>query len=101
LMLRTCLVYASGDLEPSPARDMRALEAGMEHLQARVDLLNMALAASKGEMRALGEEARSMHLGLKQMLEDDPVRELAKTHAKYAFAVRPRLIDRLFHRSGK
>jgi len=52
-------------------------------------------------MRALGEEARSMHLGLKQMLEDDPVRELAKTHAKYAFAVRPRLIDRLFHRSGK
>ena len=90
LMLRTCLVYASGDLEPSPARDMRALEAGMEHLQARVDLLNMALAASKGEMRSLAEQARDMHHDLKQMLEDDPVRELAKTHAKYAYAVRPR-----------
>lgn len=101
LMLRTCLVYASGELEPSPARDMKALEIGIENLQARIELLNLALSASSSEMQALGQGAIKMHNELKQTLADDPVRELAKTHAKYAFAVRPRLIDRLFQGSGK
>lgn len=101
LMLRTCLVYASGELEPSPERDMKALEFGMENLQKRVELLNLALQASKQEMRDLASEAKTMHQDLKLLAEDDPVRELAKGHAVYAMSVRPGLLSRLFFRKSK
>ncbi|PJA27704.1 MAG: hypothetical protein CO188_11625, partial [Zetaproteobacteria bacterium CG_4_9_14_3_um_filter_54_145] len=41
LMLRTCIVHASADLEPSDDRNFRALDVTVQQLQSRVELLNM------------------------------------------------------------
>jgi len=98
LMLRTCVVHASADLEPSDERDLRALDASMEHLQSRVELLNLAIKASREEMGYLREEAGKMHAELGQLAENDPIRKLAAGHARYALGVRPNLLSRLFFR---
>ncbi len=98
LMLRTCVVHASADLEPSDERDLRALDASMEHLQSRVELLNLAIKASREEMGYLREEAGKMHAELGQLAENDPIRKLAAGHARYALGVRPNLLTRLFFR---
>ncbi len=98
LMLRTCIVYASADLEPSDDRDIRALDASVERLQQRVALLNTAMQASREEMKGLREEAARMHQELVSLAEDDPVRKLAAGHARYALSVRPGLFSRLFAR---
>jgi flagellar motor component MotA len=98
LMLRTCVVHASADLEPSDERDLRALDASVQQLQARVELLNLALKASREEMASLREEAGNMHVELGQLSEDDPIRKLAAGHARYALGVRPTLLSRLFYR---
>ncbi|MDQ6996792.1 MAG: MotA/TolQ/ExbB proton channel family protein, partial [Mariprofundus sp.] len=89
LMLRTCLVHASADLEPSDERDLRALDASVQHLQARVELLNMALKASREEMGHVRKEAALMHAEIGQLAENDPIRKLAAGHARYALGVRP------------
>jgi len=98
LMLRTCIVYASADLEPSDDRDIRALDASVERLHQRVALLNTAMQASREEMKGLREEAAKMHHELVTLAEDDPVRKLAAGHARYALSVRPGLFSRLFAR---
>ncbi len=98
LMLRTCVVHASADLEPSDERDLRALDASVQQLQARVELLNLALKASREEMASLREEAGNMHVELGRLSEDDPIRKLAAGHARYALGVRPNLLSRLFYR---
>ncbi len=98
LMLRTCVVHASADLEPSEERDLRALDASMEHLQSRVELLNLAIKTSREEMGYLREEAGKMHAELGQLAENDPIRKLAAGHARYALGVRPNLLSRLFYR---
>ncbi|MDQ7000049.1 MAG: MotA/TolQ/ExbB proton channel family protein [Mariprofundus sp.] len=98
LMLRTCVVHASADLEPSDERDLRALDASMQHLQSRVELLNLAIKASREEMGYLREEAGKMHAELGQLAENDPIRKLAAGHARYALGVRPNLLSRLFYR---
>jgi len=98
LILRTCVVHASADLEPSDARDLRALDASMQHLQSRVELLNLAIKASREEMGYLREEAGKMHAELGQLAENDPIRKLAAGHARYALGVRPNLLSRLFYR---
>ena len=99
LMLRTCIVYASADLEPSDDRDMRALDSSVEQLRQRVELLNMAMQASREEMKGLREEAGKMHSELRALAEDDPVRKLAAGHARYALGVRPGILRRIFSRS--
>ncbi|MDQ6959442.1 MAG: MotA/TolQ/ExbB proton channel family protein [Mariprofundaceae bacterium] len=100
LMLRTCLVHASADLEPSDERDLRALDASVQHLQARVELLNMALKASREEMGHVRKEAALMHAEIGQLAENDPIRKLAAGHARYALGVRPGLLSRIFRRRG-
>lgn len=98
LMLRTCIVHASADLEPSDERDLRALDSSVQQLQERVELLNMALKASREEMGNLRKEAGIMHAEISQLAENDPIRKLAAGHARYALGVRPRLLSRIFRR---
>jgi len=98
LMVRTYLVYASADLEPSDDRDMRAMDASVANLQQRVDLLNLSMQASRKHMKELREEATTMHKELDELAEDDPLRKLAVGHARYALSVRPGLLNRLFAR---
>jgi len=98
LMLRTCLVHASADLEPSDERDFRALDASVDQLQERVALLNLALKASREEMGHMRKEAGLMHAEIGQLAENDPIRKLAAGHARYALGVRPGLLSRIFHR---
>lgn len=101
VMLRTCLVYASGDIEPTAERDMRALETTVEQLHARIELLNLAIKTSREEMHYMGQEALQMHEDLKKAVEDDPIRNLARSHAVYAMGVRPSLFTRLFRKPNK
>ncbi|RMH62197.1 MAG: hypothetical protein D6678_01685 [Zetaproteobacteria bacterium] len=98
LMLRTCIVHASADLEPSAARDVRNLEASVDHLQQKIELLNMAMQVSRENMAQLREETGRMHQSLSALLEDDPMRKLARSHARYARDVRPGFFARLFRR---
>jgi len=98
LMIRTYLVYASADLEPSDDRDIRALDASMSQLNQRIDLLNLAMQNSRKEMKGLSEQAVSMHQELKTLAEDDPIRLLAAGHARYALSVRPGFLNRWFAR---
>ena len=98
LMIRSYLVYASADLEPSDDRNLRALDTSVGQLKQRVDLLNLALQASRKEMGALKEEAVLMHQDLKALAEDDPLRKLAAGHARYALSVRPGFLNRVFAR---
>jgi len=98
LMLRTCIVHASADLEPSAERDVRMLEASVDHLQQRIELLNMAMKASRENMAQLREEASKMHQSLSALAENDPIRKLARAHARYARGVRPGMLARIFRR---
>jgi len=98
LMLRTCIVHASADLEPSDDRDFRALDFSVQQLQQRVKLLNMALKASREEMGYMRQEAGLMHAEIGQLAENDPIRKLAAGHARYALGVRPGLLSRIFRR---
>lgn len=100
LMLRTCLVYASADLQPSESRDVRALDAAVDSLQQRLELLSQALKASREEMALLRRDAALAYQELQAMAEDDPVRKLAVSHARYALQVRPGLLSRMFRRRG-
>jgi len=98
LMVRTIIVYASTDLEPSDERDIRALDVSVAQLNQRMEMLNLALKASRKEMAGLREEAGEMQQQLKGMAEDDPLRPLAASHARYAFSVRPGFLNRVFAR---
>jgi len=98
LMVRAYLVYAAADLEPSEDRDMRAMDASMAQLQQRVELLNLSMQASRKHMKDLREEATLMHQELRGLAENDPLRDLAVGHARYALSVRPGLLNRLFAR---
>ncbi|MDQ6987908.1 MAG: MotA/TolQ/ExbB proton channel family protein [Mariprofundaceae bacterium] len=98
LMVRTYLVYASADLEPSDDRDIRALDASVTQLNQRMEMLNLAMQASRKEMNGLREDALNMHQALKGMVEEDAIHPLAASHARYAFSVRPGLLNRLFAR---
>lgn len=98
LMLRSCIVHASSDLEPSDDRNIRALDASVQQLQGRVELLNLALKASREEMGFLREEAAKMHQELGALADDDPIRKMAGGHARYALSIRPGLLTRMFHR---
>jgi hypothetical protein len=98
LMLRTCIVHASADLEPSDDRDFRALDSSVQQLQQRVELLNLALKASREEMGHMRKEAGLMHAEIGQLAENDPIRTLAAGHARYALGVRPSLLSRIFRR---
>jgi len=98
LMLRTCIVHASADLEPSDDRDFRALDSSVQQLQQRVELLNLALKASREEMGHMRKEAGMMHAEIGQLAENDPIRKLAAGHARYALGVRPNLLSRIFRR---
>jgi len=97
LMLRTCVVHASADLEPSDERDYRTLDATVQQLHSRVELLNMALKASCEEMGKMREEATRMHTELGQLADNDPIRKMAGGHARYAVGLRPGLLNRLFN----
>ncbi|HCS12205.1 MAG: hypothetical protein COS82_09210 [Zetaproteobacteria bacterium CG06_land_8_20_14_3_00_59_53] len=98
LMVRTYLVYASADLEPSDDRDVRALDVSVTNLNQRMQMLTLAIQASRKEMAGLREEAAQMHIELKGLSEDDPLRPLAVSHARYAFSVRPGFLNRVFAR---
>jgi len=98
LMLRTCIVHASADLEPSDDRNFRALDVTVQQLQSRVELLNMALQASREEMGMLREEAGKMHHDLGELAADDPIRKMAAGHARYAVGMRPGFLARVFSR---
>jgi hypothetical protein len=98
LMIRTYLVYASADLEPSDDRDLRALDASVSQLSQRMELLRLALQASRKEMAGLREDAGLMHKELKELAEDDPIRHLAAGHARYALSIRPGFLNRVFAR---
>ncbi|MDQ6992903.1 MAG: MotA/TolQ/ExbB proton channel family protein [Mariprofundus sp.] len=98
LMLRTSIVHASADLEPSDEGNIRVLDASVQHLQGRVELLNMALQASREEMGMLREEAVKMHSELAELAANDPIRTMAAGHARYALSVRPSFMSRLFFR---
>jgi len=98
LMLRTCLVHASADLEPSDDRNIRALDESVVHLQGRVELLNMALKASREEMGMMREEAVKMHQELGELAANDPIRKMAAGHAVYAVGMRPGFLARIFSR---
>jgi len=98
LMLRTCIVHASADLEPSDDRNFRALDSSIQQLQQRVELLNLALKASSEEMEHMRKEAGLMHAEIGQLAENDPIRKLAVGHARYALGVRPNLLSRIFRR---
>jgi len=98
LMVRTYLVYASADLEPSDDRDIRALDASVARLNQRMEMLNLSMQASRKEMAGIREGAAQMHQELKAMAEDDPVRDLTVSHARYAFSVRPGFLNRVFAR---
>ncbi len=96
LMLRTCIVHASADLEPSDERNFHALDNTVQQLQARVELLNLALKASREEMGYMRQEAGLMHAEIGQLAENDPIRKLAAGHARYALGIRPGLLSRIF-----
>ncbi|EAU55030.1 MotA/TolQ/ExbB proton channel family protein [Mariprofundus ferrooxydans] len=98
LMLRTCIVHASADLEPSDDRNIRALDVSVQQLQSRVELLNLALRASREEMGMLREEAATMHKELGELAADDPIRKMAGGHARYALGIRPGILTRIFNR---
>lgn len=98
LMLRSCIVHASADLEPGDDRHIRALDISVQRLQERVELLNLALRASREEMGMLREEAATMHRELGELAADDPIRKMAGGHARYALGIRPGLLTRIFHR---
>jgi len=98
LMIRTYLVYASADLEPSDDRDLRALDATVGQLSQRMELLHLALQASRKEMTGLREDAKLMHEELKELAEDDPIRHMAAGHARYALSIRPGFLNRVFAR---
>ena len=70
----------------------------MQQLQSRVELLNMALQASREEMGMLREEAITMHHQLGDLAADDPIRKLAAGHARYAVGMRPGFLARIFSR---
>jgi len=95
LMLRNCMVYASADLEPSDERDFRKLDATVEALQKRIELLTLALQASRTEMQLLREEATMMHEKIGELAENDPIRKLATGHAHYALGVRPSIFRQI------
>jgi len=98
LMVRTYLVYASADLEPSDERDIRSLDASVTHLNERMEMLNLAMRASRKEMQGLRADALGMHEQLKGLAVDDPVPGLTASHARYALSVRPGLLNRMFAR---
>jgi len=98
LMVRTILVYASNDMEPSDERDIRALDVSVTQLNKRMEMLNFALKASRKEMAGLREEAGEMQQQLKGLAEDDPLRQLTASHARYAIGVRTGFLNRLFGR---
>ena len=96
LMLRSFLVHASADMEPSAERDLKMYGVGVARLQENLSLLQQAMQASREEMRHMSEDALKLHAEFKQMAEEDPVRDLAISHARYAYAVRPGWLARLF-----
>lgn len=98
LMIRTYLVYASADMEPSEERDIRAMDVSVANLEQRMQLLTRAIQASRKEMAGLREEAGQMHSQLKELLEDNPMHDLTVSHARYAFSVRPGFLNRVFAR---
>ncbi|MDX8392753.1 MAG: MotA/TolQ/ExbB proton channel family protein [Mariprofundaceae bacterium] len=98
LMVHTYLVYASADMEPGDDRNTRGLDASVTQLRQNVDMLNLALQASRKEMNGLRQDAATMHADLKAMGEDDVMRPLAASHARYAFSVRSGFVNRLFAR---
>lgn len=98
LMLRTCIVYASADLEPSEARDLKAMESCIDHLGTKMTLLNQTMQASREEMRALREETIEMYARMRELAEDDPVHKLAVNHARYAVGMRRGWFGRFFSR---
>ncbi|HKI62198.1 MAG TPA: MotA/TolQ/ExbB proton channel family protein [Mariprofundaceae bacterium] len=100
LMLRSFLVHASADMEPSAERDLRMYGVGIARLQENLSLLKQAMQASREEMRHMSEDAVKLHAEFKQMAEEDPVRDLAISHARYAYAVRPGWLARLFSFRG-
>ncbi len=95
LMLRSCMVYASADMEPNEQRNIKALDASVEQLQQRIELLNLALQASRNEMSQLRQEATQMHEDLDELAKHDPIRKLAAGHARYALSIHPGPITRL------
>jgi len=98
LMIRTYLVYASADLKPGEERNLRSLDVTVAQLHQRMELLTLAMQASRKEMVGLKEDAIRMHQDLKALAEDDPLRQLAVGHARYALSVRPGFLNRVFAR---
>jgi len=96
LMLRSFLVDASADMEPSAERDLKMYGVGIARLQENLSLLQQAMQASREEMRLMSEDAVKLHAEFKLMAEEDPVRDLAISHARYAYAVRPGWFARVF-----
>jgi len=95
-MLRSFLVNASADMEPSAERDLRMYGVGVARLQENLSLLTMAMQGAREEMKALSEDAMKLHAEFKQMAEEDPVRDVAISHARYAVGMRPGFFARLF-----
>jgi len=67
-------------------------------LNQHMEMLNLAMRASRKEMKGLGKDAAGMHQALKTFAEDDPVRNLTAAHARYALGVRPGVLNRMFAR---
>jgi len=86
LMLRACLVHASGDMKPSSERELKLLDAELAHLHERVALIRTAFGASREEIREFAAEVRELHGTLQALSKDDPMWEIAVQQAHYSRA---------------
>jgi len=84
MMLRACLVYASGDMKPSSEREMKLLDAELTQLQQRMELIRQGFSASRSEMREFTDQVRSLHETLQTLSREDPLWEIAAQQARYS-----------------
>lgn len=86
LMLRSCLIYASGDIKPSSERELKLLDAELTQLHERMMLIRTAFSASREEMREFATEVRELHGSLQALSKEDPMWDIAVQHARYSRA---------------
>lgn len=88
LLLRSCMVYASVDLTPSPQRDFIQLERVVEGMQGRLSDLTQSLQQSKAAMSDFAQEMQSMKNATHLKGSDDEVFKAIAVHRHYAKVLR-------------
>ncbi len=82
-LMHTLQVYAAAEWQLQEVRDMAIMQAHVQQLSERTELLQRAMQGSRQEMALFREELQALQQSLEAINSNDTMRELAVSHARY------------------